>query len=71
MKIGVNIASLALKKQVQQIVLISGDEDFYTCRQISQNRGIDFILGPLWNEVDPNLFEHIDGLQSTSPKPKK
>lgn len=28
MKIGIDIATLALKKQVNQIVLISGDEDF-------------------------------------------
>ena len=69
MKIGVDIASLALKKQVNQIVLISGDEDFVPASKLARREGIDFILDPLWNPVDPNLFEHIDGLNSTSPKP--
>ncbi len=71
MKIGVDIASLALKKQVQQIILISGDEDFVPASKLARREGIDFILDPLWNQIDPNLFEHIDGLKSTSPRPQK
>ncbi len=71
MKIGVDIASLALKKQVNQIVLISGDEDFVPASKLARREGIDFILDPLWNPVDSSLFEHIDGLNSTSPKPIK
>jgi uncharacterized LabA/DUF88 family protein len=71
MKIGSDIASLALKKQVDQIVLISGDEDFVPAAKLARREGIDFILDPLWNPVDPHLFEHIDGLHSTSPKPSK
>ncbi|MDO6429197.1 NYN domain-containing protein [Flavitalea sp. BT771] len=71
MKIGVDIASLALKKQVNQIVLVSGDEDFVPASKLARREGIDFILDPLWNHVNANLFEHIDGLNSTSPKPTK
>ncbi|MBN8854187.1 MAG: hypothetical protein BGO55_07320 [Sphingobacteriales bacterium 50-39] len=69
MKIGVDIASLSLKKQVNQIVLISGDEDFVPASKLARREGIDFILDPLWNHIDANLFEHIDGLNSTSPRP--
>lgn len=69
MKIGIDIASLALKKQVNQIVLISGDEDFVPASKLARREGIDFILDPLWNHIDARLFEHIDGLNSTSPKP--
>ena len=71
MKIGVDIASLSLKKQVNQIVLISGDEDFVPASKLARREGIDFILDPLWNHIDANLFEHIDGLNSTSPRPVK
>jgi len=71
MKIGIDIASLSLKKQVNRIVLISGDEDFVPASKLARREGIDFILDPLWNPIDPNLFEHIDGLNSTSPKPVK
>jgi len=70
MKIGIDIASLALKKQVNQIVLISGDEDFVPASKLARREGIDFILDPLWNHIDARLFEHIDGLNSTSPKPQ-
>jgi uncharacterized LabA/DUF88 family protein len=71
MKIGVDIATLALKKQVEQIVLIAGDEDFVPAAKLARREGIDFILDPLWNPVAPSLFEHIDGLKCTSPKPFK
>ena len=71
MKIGVDIATLALKKQVNQIVLISGDEDFVPASKLARREGIDFVLDPLWNPIDGRLFEHIDGLKSTSPKPSK
>ena len=70
MKIGVDIASLALKGFVRQIVLISGDCDFVPASKLARREGIDFILDPMWNNIDNSLFEHIDGLKSTCPKPK-
>lgn len=69
MKIGVDIASIALKKFVSQIVLISGDADFVPASKLARREGIDFILDPMWNNIDDSLFEHIDGLRSTFPKP--
>lgn len=47
MKIGLDIASLAYKKQVDQIVLISGDSDFVSAAKLARREGIDFILDPL------------------------
>lgn len=64
MKIGVDIASLAYKKQVDQIILIAGDSDFVPAAKLARREGIDFILDPMWNNVRPDLFEHIDGLRS-------
>jgi uncharacterized LabA/DUF88 family protein len=69
MKIGVDIASLALKRFVNQIVLVSGDADFVPASKLARREGIDFILDPMWNNIDHSLFEHIDGLQSFCPKP--
>lgn len=43
MKIGVDIASLALKKFVSQIVLISGDADFVPASKLARREGIDFL----------------------------
>lgn len=64
MKIGVDIASLAFKKQVDQIILIAGDSDFVPAAKLARREGIDFILDPMWNDIRPDLFEHIDGLKS-------
>ncbi len=64
MKIGLDIASLAYKKQVDQIILIAGDSDFVPAAKLARREGIDFILDPLWADIKPSLFEHIDGLKS-------
>lgn len=64
MKIGVDIASLAYKKQVDQIILIAGDSDFVPAAKLARREGIDFVLDPMWNPIRSDLFEHIDGLYS-------
>lgn len=69
MRIGIDITSLALKKQVTQIVLISGDSDFVPAAKFARREGIDFILDPMWAPIKEDLYEHIDGLRSTFPKP--
>ena len=62
MKLGLDIASLAFKKQVQQIILIAGDSDFVPAAKFARKEGIDFVLDPMLNNIDPSLHEHIDGL---------
>lgn len=69
MRLGLDIAALAFKKQVNQIVLISGDADFVPAAKLARREGIDFILDPMWATIRPDLFEHIDGLRSVCPKP--
>lgn len=64
MRIGLDIASLAYKRQVDQILLIAGDSDFIPAAKLARREGIDFILDPLWSNVKDGLFEHIDGLQT-------
>jgi len=71
MKIGLDIASLAYKKLVKQIVLIAGDSDFTPAAKLARREGIDFILDPMWNPINQDLYEHIDGLMSTCPRPKR
>lgn len=66
MKIGLDIASMAYKQQVDQIVLISGDSDFVSAAKLARREGIDFILDPLGSYIKPDLFEHIDGLRTCS-----
>ncbi len=69
MKIGVDIASMAYKKQVEQMILIAGDSDFVPAAKLARREGIDFLLDPLWAQIKPDLFEHIDGLRTVCEKP--
>ena len=69
MRLGLDIASLAYQRNVNQIVLISGDADFVPAAKLARRSGIDFILDPMWATIRPDLFEHIDGLRSVCPKP--
>ena len=71
MKIGIDIASLAYKKQVDRIVLIAGDSDFVPAAKLARREGIDFILDPLWENIRPDLHEHIDGIITKLDRPKK
>ncbi|MGB7421971.1 MAG: NYN domain-containing protein [Comamonas sp.] len=71
MRLGLDIASLTFKQQVNQIILISGDADFVPAAKLARREGIDFILDPMWSTVRPDLYEHIDGLRTVCPKPVK
>ena len=64
MKIGIDIASLTLKHQVDTIILISGDGDFVPAAKLARREGIDFIVDPMYQRIRPELFENIDGLHS-------
>ncbi len=70
MRIGIDISSLAIKKQVDQIVLFAGDADFVPAAKLARREGVDFVLDPMWRTIPQGLNEHIDGLRSTCPKPK-
>lgn len=67
MRIGIDISALAFKKQVNQIILISGDSDFVPASKQARREGIDFILNPLGAPIKKDLFEHIDGLINRVP----
>lgn len=64
MRIGLDISSMAFKKQVDRIILISGDSDFVPAAKQARREGVDFILDPLDQAISSDLLEHIDGKQS-------
>ena len=68
MRIGVDIASVTFKKQVDRIILISGDSDFVPAAKQARREGIDFILDPMRTTIKDDLFEHIDGMRTKAPK---
>ena len=71
MRIGLDIASISLKKQAETIILVSGDADFVPAAKLARREGVKIVLDPLWRNVSADLYEHIDGVQSGFPRPAK
>ncbi|MDX2176316.1 MAG: NYN domain-containing protein [Candidatus Sumerlaeia bacterium] len=69
MRIGLDIATMTLKRQVDTIVLVAGDSDFVPAAKLARREGVQFVLDPLWQQVNDDLHEHIDTLQSGLPRP--
>ena len=70
MRIGLDIATITLNRQADVIVLVSGDSDFVSAAKLARRNGATFILDPLWQNVSPDLIEHIDGLRSGFYRPQ-
>lgn len=71
MRIGLDIASITLKRLASTVVLVAGDADFVPAAKLARREGVQFILDPLWQSVADDLFEHIDGLQTVLKRPEK
>ncbi len=69
MRIGLDIASITLKRLASTVILIAGDADFVPAAKLARREGLQFILDPLWQSVSDDLFEHIDGLQTVLKRP--
>lgn len=71
LRMGVDLASLAYKRQVQQVVLLTGDGAFSSAAELLRHEGIDVVLDPMWQNISEDLFTYIDGLRSTCPPPDR
>lgn len=71
MRMGLDIATLAERRQVNQIIMIAGDSDFVPAAKHARRSGIDFVLDPLWARITDSLHEHIDGLVECVGRPPK
>lgn len=71
MRIGLDIATITLKKQANIIVLVSGDSDFVPAAKLARREGVIFILDHLCQHVAPDLLEHIDKLTSGISRPQQ
>lgn len=60
MRIGLDMASLALKQQVQTIVLISGDSDFVPAMKFVRIEGRQIFLVTLGHGIKDKMREHAD-----------
>lgn len=69
MRIGLDIASLALKKHAQVIVLATGDSDFIPAMKFARREGAQLILLTLGHGVRDGLREHADLVVDQFPLP--
>ena len=69
MRIGIDISSITLKQQADTIILVTGDSDFVPAAKLARREGVEFIIDPLWQSVNADLMEHVDGIQSGFRKP--
>lgn len=60
MKIGLDIATIALKKLADKIILIAGDIDFVPAIKFARSEGIQVFITTLTNYCPPSLIEHTD-----------
>lgn len=60
MRIGLDIASLSLKNQVDIIVLVTGDSDFIPALKFARREGKQVFVYTLGHSVLPDLITHSD-----------
>jgi uncharacterized LabA/DUF88 family protein len=64
MRLGLDVASMAFKRQVDQIILVAGDADFVPAVKLARREGIDVVLDPMWGQAAEDLLQHVDGVIS-------
>lgn len=64
MRIGLDVASLATGRYVDQIVLIAGDSDFLPAIKMARKGGLDFVLDPMKQRPKHTMIEHVDMVES-------
>lgn len=64
MRIGIDIAHLAYKRLIDQMILVSGDSDFVSAAELARREGQDFILDLMGAHTAAVLREHVDGVKS-------
>ncbi len=69
MRIGLDIATMTLKRQVDTLILVTGDSDFVPAAKLARREGVEFLLDPMWQQVSDELNEHVDGVVSAFSKP--
>lgn len=67
MRIGLDIASLTLKKQVDAIVLVTGDSDFVPAMKFARREGAQLYLVTFGHGIKAELREHADVLVDIEP----
>jgi uncharacterized protein (TIGR00288 family) len=66
MRLGIDVASLAFKKQVDQIVIVAADADFVPAAKLARREGIDVVLDRMLDKTAAkDLIHHVDGVRDS------
>lgn len=60
MKIGLDVASLATKRIVDVIVLVTADTDFVAPMKLARSEGVEVWLYTVNSRASTSLIEHAD-----------
>ncbi len=64
MRLGLDVASLAFKRQVDQIVIVAADADFVPAAKLARREGIDVVLDRMGDSrTASDLIHHVDGIR--------
>ena len=69
MKIGLDIATIALKRLADVMIIITGDSDIVPALKFARSEGMQVGLDPLWRPVSSDLSEHVDFVGTRCNKP--
>lgn len=64
MRLGLDVASMAFKRQIRQLVLVAGDADFVPAVKLARREGIDVVLDPMGGTPAKDLIAHVDGVRN-------
>ena len=69
MRLGIDVATLALKQQVERIIVISGDTDMIPAIKLARREGVQVALVALQNGagVNKHLIEDSDLVRTIAP----
>lgn len=69
MRIGIDVATLSLKRIVERIVLISGDTDMIPAMKLARREGVQVVLVEIGKPVHSSLDEDADLVRIITPIP--
>jgi uncharacterized protein (TIGR00288 family) len=69
MRIGLDIASLTLKRHVQIVVLVTADSDFIPAMKFARREGAQLFLVTLGHGIRDAMREHADLVIDSFPLP--
>jgi uncharacterized LabA/DUF88 family protein len=64
MKIGIDIALIAIKRLADVLIIITGDSDIVPALKLARQEGMLVGLDPLQHPIDEELSEHVDFIRS-------